>query len=113
MKEKLPNSTASLVLGIFSIITCWCYGLPGIILGVIGLILGNKAIKVNNENPDLYEGIGNAKSGKIISIIGLILSLIFIIGMIWGISMIGWDALQDPELLQERMREIQEAAENQ
>ncbi len=109
MKEKLPNSTASLVLGIFSIVTCWCYGLPGIIMGVIGLLLGNKAVKTHNEDPELYEGIGNAKAGKVISIIGLILSLVTIGLMIYGISMIGWDALNDPELLQERMEELKNA----
>jgi len=107
MKEKLPNSTASLVLGIFSIVTCWCYGLPGIILGAIGFILGKKAVETHNEDPELYEGVGNAKAGKIISIIGLILSLIVIAAMVWGISKIGWDALQDPELLKERMEELQ------
>lgn len=113
MKEKLPNSTASLVLGIFSIVTCFCYGLPGIILGVIGLILGNKAIKLDNEDPDLYEGVGNAKAGKIISIIGLVLSVIVVALMAYGISLIGWEALQNPELMQERLRELQEATENQ
>lgn len=113
MKEKLPNSTASLVLGIFSIVTCFCYGLPGIILGVIGLILGNKAIKLDNEDPDLYEGVGNAKAGKIISIIGLVLSVIVVALMAYGISLIGWESLQNPELMQERLRELQEATENQ
>ena len=107
MKEKLPNSTASLVLGIFSIITCWCYGLPGIILGVIGLLQGKKAIEIHNEDPDRYEGIGNANAGKITSIIGLILSVLFIIYVIWAIGhYIGWDIIQDPELLQERLEEL-------
>lgn len=108
MKEKLPNSTASLVLGIFSIITCWCYGLPGIILGVIGLILGKKAVALHNEDPDMYEGIGNAKAGNIMSIIGLILSVLFIGAVIYTISLIGWDALQDPELMKERLEELQQ-----
>ena len=112
MKEKLPNSTASLVLGIFSIVTCWCYGLPGIILGVVGFILGKKSVNLHNEDPDLYEGIGNAKAGKVISIIGLILSVIAAGFFIYIISMIGMEALQDPELLQERLQELQEAAEN-
>ena len=37
-KEKLPNATSVLVLGIGSIITCCCYGFIGIILGAIGLV---------------------------------------------------------------------------
>lgn len=107
MKEKLPNSTTSLVLGILSIVTCWCYGLPGIILGVIGFILGNKSIKEHNEDPYLYEGIGNAKAGKITSLIGVILSILFIGYIVWFISTyLGWDALQDEELLMERIEEL-------
>jgi hypothetical protein len=106
MKEKLPNSTASLVLGIFSIITCWCYGIPGIILGVIGFLQGKKAIEIHNEDPELYEGIGNANAGKIISIIGVVLSIVVIGYVIWAINFIGLDALQDPELLQERIQEL-------
>ena len=108
MKEKLPNSTASLVLGIFSIITCWCYGLPGIILGIIGYFQGKKAIEIHNEDPELYEGVGNANAGKIISIIGVILSLIVIVYAIWAINKIGWDVLQsgDQDLIRERMEEL-------
>jgi Na+/melibiose symporter-like transporter len=107
MKEKLPNSTASLVLGIFSIITCWCYGIPGIILGIIGFLQGKKAVEIHNEDPELYEGVGNAKAGKIISIIGVVLSIVVIGYVIWAINFIGLDALQDPELLQERLQELQ------
>jgi hypothetical protein len=107
MKEKLPNSTASLVLGIFSIITCWCYGIPGIILGIIGFLQGKKAVEIHNEDPELYEGVGNAKAGKIISIIGVVLSIVVIGYVIWAINFIGLDALQDPELLQERIQELQ------
>jgi len=108
MKEKLPNSTASLVLGIFSIVTCFCYGLPGIVLGVIGFILGNKAVKEHNEDTELYEGIGNAKAGKVMSIIGIILGLVFIGFIIWIISAIGYEALQsgDQDLIRERMEEL-------
>ena len=113
MKEKLPHSTTSLVLGIFSIITCWYYGLPGVILGIVGFILGKKSVSIHNEDPELYEGIGNAKAGKVISIIGLLLSLLVLISMVWAILYFGWETLQDPELLQEKMRELQEAAENQ
>ncbi len=78
MKEKLPHSTASLVLGICSIVVCCCYGLPGIILGIIGFIQGNKAVTVHNENPDQFNGIGNAKAGKVMAIIGVILGVLML-----------------------------------
>ena len=44
-KQKLPNATTSLVLGILSIVTCICYGVIGLPLGIIAFILGNKAMK--------------------------------------------------------------------
>lgn len=105
-KQKLPNSTTSLVLGICSIVTCCCYGIIGLPLGIIALILGNKAVKLNNNNPDEYEGVNNAKTGKILGIIGIILNVVFIAYLIWFLSMIGWDALSDPDLMMERMNEL-------
>ena len=41
-QQKLPNATAVLVLGILSIVTCCCYGIPGIVAGIIGLVLYKK-----------------------------------------------------------------------
>lgn len=77
MKEKLPHSQAALILGISSIITaCCCYGVVGIILGVIGILQANKAVAVHNQDPDLYTGINNANTGKTTSIIGVVLGVI-------------------------------------
>jgi multisubunit Na+/H+ antiporter MnhG subunit len=77
MKEKLPHSQAALILGISSIITaCCCYGVVGIILGVIGIMQANKAVAVHNQDPDLYTGINNANTGKTTSIIGVVLGVI-------------------------------------
>ena len=104
-QEKLPNATPVLVLGVLSIIICFCYGI-GAILGGIGLYLANKDIKMYNENPNRYSNLSNVKTGKVLCIIGLILSVLFLIYLIWFISVVGMDALQDPELMQERMREF-------
>lgn len=79
MKEKLPHSTASLVLGICSIVLCCCYGLPSVILGIIGFIQGNKAITIHNESPDQFDGVGNAKAGKIMAIIGAVFGIIMLL----------------------------------
>lgn len=106
-KLKLPNSTTALVLGICSIITCCCYGVIGLPLGIVAFILGNKAVKLNNNNPDEYEGVNNAKIGKILGIVGVVFNLLVIALFIYVISIIGWDALSDPELMQERMNELQ------
>ena len=105
-KMKLPNSTTALVLGICSIVTCCCYGIIGLPLGIVAFILGNKAVKLNNQNPDEYEGVKNANAGKILGIVGIILNVVFIAYIIWILSLIGWDALNDPEVLMERMNEL-------
>ena len=106
-KQKLPNATVALVLGICSIVTCCCYGVIGLPLGIIAFILGNKAVKLNNQNPDEYEGVKNANAGKILGVVGIILNVVFISIIIYGLSIIGWDAFGDPELMQERLNELQ------
>ncbi len=77
----LPNSTASLVLGILSIVLCWCWAIIGLALGIIGLIMGNNAIKLYKESPDTYSEASykNANAGKICSIIGISLSAVYAI----------------------------------
>ncbi len=109
-KQKLPNSTLVLVMGILSIIGCCCYGVPGIIFGAIALIVGNNSMKVYNEAPENYSDAGNIKAGRIMGIIGLILSVLLIIYMVWAFNKLGltWEELQDQELLQERMEELLE-----
>ena len=105
MQQKLPNATAVIVLGILSIITCCCYSVLSFILGGIGLYLANQDTKLYNENPSLYSNYNNIKTGKILCIIGIALGVLFGIYLVWVISVVGMDALQDPELMQERMRE--------
>ena len=82
-KEKLPHSQSALILGISSIITaCCCWGIIGIILGVIGLSNANKAIKIHEENLDSFDGINNAQTGKTTAIIGIVIGVLL---MIWHI----------------------------
>lgn len=87
----LPNSTAALVLGILSIALCWCYGIIGLILGIIGIFLGNNAKKLYKENPQLYTtgSYNNANAGFICSIIGTSLSAIFLIYVLIYIIFLG------------------------
>lgn len=105
--QKLPNATAVLVLGILSILTCWCYGIIGIILGIIALFLSSSDLKLYRLNPQDYINYQNLNIGRILAIIGLVLSILTMIFFIWVISYIGLEALQNPELMQERMNELQ------
>ena len=79
MEEKttLPNSTAVLVLGICSIVLSFFF--VGLILGIIGIVLSGKGRKMYKEDPNLYDGYGQLNAGFITSIIGLSISVIYII----------------------------------
>ena len=106
-QQKLPNATLILVFGIVSIVTCCCYGIIGLIFGVIGLVLANKAMQLYAENPELYDGVKNVKTGKILCIIGIVLNVIYLLLSIWAISMFGWETLQDPQKMQEILEQYQ------
>lgn len=82
-KEKLPYSQSALILGISSIITaCCCWGVIGVILGIIGLVNANKAISIHEDDPEIFDGINNAKTGKTTAITGIVIG---VISMIWHI----------------------------
>lgn len=105
--QKLPNSTAILVLGIFSILLSCCCTIIGSIIGVIGLVMANKAISVYQENPRLYTDYSNVKTGRILNIIGIVLGILNLLWTIYKIyEMGGWDAYM--ETIQEAMSQIQE-----
>ena len=82
-KQKLPNATAVLILGILSILTCCCWGIIGLALGIITLVLAKKDTALYLENPELYEGYSNINTGKILAIIGIVLSSIYLIFTIY------------------------------
>ena len=69
-KEKLPNSSGVLTLGILSIVFA---GGVGIILGIISLSLSGSAIRTYQANPDRYteSSYKNTKAGKVCAIIGV------------------------------------------
>lgn len=105
-KQKLPNAVAVLVLGILSIPACCFYG-GGLIFGIIALVLAKKDRALYAANPEGYEGYSNLNTGRILAIIGIVLSVLYILMLVFAISMFGWAALQDQELLQQRLMELQ------
>ena len=100
--QKLPNATAVLVLGIASIITCCCYGILGIILGIVGLVISKKDLLLYKENPTQYINYSNLNIGRILCIIGIVLSGIYLIYTIFLFSTIGYEGLQ--QMQEEMMR---------
>ena len=94
-KQTLPNSTAILVLGILSILGCCCYGIPGIILGIIAIFMAKKATAAYNENPELYTGFQNVKTGKILAIIGLVLSVLYLAYVVFLFATLGMEGIEE------------------
>ena len=105
-QNKLPNATAVLVLGIFSIIGCCCYGV-GIIPGIIGLILAKKDMKEYHENPELYSNYSNLNIGRILSIIGICICAVYIIVLAYMFIVLGPEGLEEWRLKLEDMQRNQ------
>ncbi len=105
-QNKLPNATAVLVLGIFSIIGCCCYGV-GIIPGIIGLILAKKDMKEYQANPELYTNYGNLNIGRILSIIGICICAIYIIVLAYMFIALGPEGIENLRIKLEEMQQNQ------
>ncbi|CAM3391079.1 CCC motif membrane protein [Aequorivita lipolytica] len=101
-QQKLPNATLILIFGIVSIVTCCCYGL-GIIFGIVAIVMAGTATNVYMANPELYTGYQNVKTGKILSIIGIILSAIYLAYVTYLFSTLGMDGIlnMNEELMKE------------
>ncbi|MDX1542485.1 MAG: CCC motif membrane protein [Christiangramia sp.] len=98
-KKELPNSTLILVFGILSIVGCCCYGILGVVFGIIALIMSNRAMEIYSANPELYTGYQNVKTGRILAIIGLVLSALSVLSLI--ISLIFFGGLEGIYEIQE------------
>ena len=110
MQMALPNATIVLVLGILSIVTCCCfYGLIGLVLGIVALILSRKDKQNYLANMNYYtqSSYKNLNAGRVCSIIGLTLSgLILLICIVFAIFF-GFNTLTDEETLKQFLRELQ------
>jgi hypothetical protein len=89
--QTTPNSAPVLVLGILSIVFCWCYGLLSVVMGIVALVLASAGEKEYNLNPQLYSisSYKNLKAGKTCAIIGLCLAGLSIIGIILYMILFG------------------------
>ncbi|CCZ06058.1 CCC motif membrane protein [Culturomica massiliensis] len=81
-KKDLPNSTAVLVLGILSLVFCWCYGIVGLILGIIAVALSGTPRRLYQADPEAYTPASykNVNAGRICGIIGICIAvLVFLV----------------------------------
>ena len=79
---RATNSFAvwGMIFGILSIVCC-C---PKILFGALGLIFSLIALSQINDRPDLYEGRGYAIAGIVLSALGLLLALSFVLFALAG-----------------------------
>lgn len=94
-KKDLPNATVVLVLGILSLIFCWCYGFFGLILGIIAVVLAGGQRKLYLQSPDEYteSSFKNVNAGRVCGIISIciegvvvVVLLLVLMGIVAGIG---------------------------
>jgi hypothetical protein len=77
---SLPGASTAMTMGIISIVGAFvCCGPFAIIFSIIGLVNAKKAERLYQENPGVYTGYDNVKTGRILSYIGMAISLIFLL----------------------------------
>ncbi|MEQ5789515.1 hypothetical protein J4E06_00530 [Muricauda sp. NFXS6] len=82
-QQPLPGASTVLTMGILSIVgTLFCCGPFGAIFSIIGLVKAKTADQLYRESPENYTDYSNVKTGKILSYIGLALSLISLVFVI-------------------------------
>ena len=94
-QQKLPNSTLILVFGILSIVTCCCYGVLGLIFGIIAIVMAKKAKATYLAAPEQYSGFQNVKTGRILAIIGIVLSALYLVYTVYLFSTLGAEGIQE------------------
>ena len=104
-KQKLPNATVVLILGILSIPGC-CFYCIGLVFGIVALVLAKKDTALYAANPDGYDNFGNIKTGKTLAIIGIVLNSIAIVMTIAIIVAFGSAALGDPEAMKQAIEQM-------
>ncbi|CAM3551196.1 hypothetical protein FSS13T_07820 [Flavobacterium saliperosum S13] len=104
-KQKLPNEQVVMILGILSYIGCCCTnGILGVILSGIGLYLANKDEKLLTENPEGYLP-GSLKTWKIINLVSLIISALFVIYLVYLLATGKYEEMQSQYM--EMIEELQ------
>ena len=109
-RRTLPNATAVLVLGILSIITCCCYGI-GLVLGIIAIVLAQKDLKLYRESPELYTNYSNLNIGKVLAIIGVSLTAIYLIITVYFYVTVGEAGMQ--EMMENLKLKMEQQEQNQ
>ena len=91
--NKLPADPTAIILGIVSVVIvglgccCGLFAIGSLILGIIGLVMANKSIKLYRHDPENYtsQSRSNTGIGQVICIVGVVISSILVL-----ISLVYW-----------------------
>ncbi len=79
-QQPLPGASTALTMGIISVVGALvCCGPFAAIFSIIGLSSAGKAERLYKENPGGYSGFESVKTGRILSYIGLGISLVLLV----------------------------------
>lgn len=95
-QQKLPNVTLAMVLAIIGYVCCCVWGLPAIVLGLIGLLVLQSDLRKYRENPEGYSNYSQWKTARILCIISVAVGAVYLSVVIFQImSMGGWSAYME------------------
>jgi len=79
-QQPLPGASTVLTMGIISVVgSLICCGPFAIVFSIIGLVKAKSAKRLYLANPELYTGYESLNTGRILSYVGLGLSLIMLL----------------------------------
>lgn len=79
-QQPLPGASTVLTMGIISVVGALvCCGPFAAIFSIIGLSKAKSAKQLYMENPELYSGYESVNTGRILSYVGLGLSLVMLV----------------------------------
>ena len=102
-RQALQYSTLIYVLAILGLPLCCCAGF-GILPAGIAYFIARSELKKFYLHPELYSNQDNIYTGKIIALIVMIINALYLGYIIYTLYSLGWEVLQDPVLLQERLK---------
>ncbi len=87
--KKLQKATLTIIFGLLSIMTCWVFGIVGLIFGIVALVISKKDLALLKENPKFYSNASNLIIGRVLAVIGIMISTLYLGFIVFVYSVIG------------------------
>lgn len=78
-EQRIGSAVAALVLGMMSILTCFFYGVPGVVCGILALVYAKRAREAVRLGRAPAFSLDFARAGKICGWTGISLSAVFFV----------------------------------